>query len=99
LYFFQFRFADKVDILLMIIATICSMAHGTALPLLLLVFGDMTEKFVSSEPSTYVYISTPELVFLRSLAAFAVLRALHTLQTDCEVSYSMQGRFRRRELR
>jgi hypothetical protein len=30
----------------MIIGTICAMAHGVALPALVIVFGDMTDNFV-----------------------------------------------------
>jgi len=44
----QFRFADKVDVALMLIGTICSCLHGAALPILLLAFGDMTDSFVNS---------------------------------------------------
>ena len=51
---FQFRFADKIDVILMVVAALCSMAHGTAMPLLLVVFGDLTQKFVANSGSGYV---------------------------------------------
>lgn len=41
-----FRYATKMDILLMILGTLCSCAHGAALPGLLIVFGEMTDSFV-----------------------------------------------------
>lgn len=42
-----FRFATKLDVLLMILGSICAAAHGTALPALMLIFGDMTDSFVN----------------------------------------------------
>ena len=37
-----------MDVLYMILGWLCSCAHGTSLPLLLLVFGDMTDVFINS---------------------------------------------------
>ncbi len=42
----QFRYADGVDIFLMLLATIMSIANGAVLPLMVIVFGDMTNSFV-----------------------------------------------------
>lgn len=42
----QFRYADGVDILLMLLGTVMSMANGAVLPLMVIVFGDMTNSFV-----------------------------------------------------
>lgn len=42
---FQFRYADGLDILLMLLATVMSMANGAVLPLMVIVFGDMTNSF------------------------------------------------------
>lgn len=42
----QFRYADSVDILLMLLGLIMSMANGAVLPLMVIVFGDMTDSFV-----------------------------------------------------
>ena len=44
----QFRFATKLDVLLMIIGSICACGHGTALPALMIIFGDMTDSFVDA---------------------------------------------------
>ncbi|KAA0703350.1 Multidrug resistance protein 1 [Triplophysa tibetana] len=43
----MFRYADGVDILLMLLGTVMSMANGAVLPLMVIVFGDMTNSFVS----------------------------------------------------
>uniref|UniRef100_A0A672QJT4 ATP-binding cassette sub-family B member 5 n=1 Tax=Sinocyclocheilus grahami TaxID=75366 RepID=A0A672QJT4_SINGR len=41
-----FRYADGVDIFLMLLGTVMSIANGTVLPLMVIVFGDMTNSFV-----------------------------------------------------
>ena len=43
----QFRYASWFDLILMLVGTLAAMAHGTALPLLLLFFGDLTNVFLS----------------------------------------------------
>ncbi|XP_052792183.1 ATP-dependent translocase ABCB1-like isoform X2 [Mya arenaria] len=43
-----FRYATKRDVLFMIIGTICALAHGTAFPLMIIVFGEMIDLFVNS---------------------------------------------------
>nr|XP_009679076.1 PREDICTED: ATP-binding cassette sub-family B member 5 isoform X2 [Struthio camelus australis] len=43
-----FLYADWVDILLMIVGLIAAAANGTGLPLMIIVFGDMTNSFVLS---------------------------------------------------
>ncbi|XP_038653369.1 ATP-dependent translocase ABCB1-like isoform X2 [Scyliorhinus canicula] len=42
----MFRFADSLDVLLMVVGVIAAMAHGMCLPLLSIVFGDMTNGFI-----------------------------------------------------
>ncbi|XP_051999325.1 ATP-dependent translocase ABCB1 isoform X6 [Xyrauchen texanus] len=47
--FFQlFRYATCGEVLLMLIGLLCSAAHGIALPLMCVVFGQMTDNFVQS---------------------------------------------------
>ncbi|XP_052474766.1 ATP-dependent translocase ABCB1 isoform X2 [Carassius gibelio] len=41
-----FRYADSVDIFLILFGTIMSMANGAVVPLMVIVFGDMTNSFV-----------------------------------------------------
>lgn len=43
-----FKFADKLDVLMMVLGIIGAMAHGLALPCLIIVFGQMTDSFVDS---------------------------------------------------
>ncbi|KAM6338977.1 ATP-binding cassette sub-family B member 5 [Podargus strigoides] len=43
-----FRYADWVDVLLMVVGLISAAANGTGLPLMIIVFGDMTNSFVLS---------------------------------------------------
>ncbi|RXM97403.1 Multidrug resistance protein 1 [Acipenser ruthenus] len=43
----MFRYADSLDILLMVLGTLMAVAHGAAMPALVIVFGDMTDSFVS----------------------------------------------------
>ncbi|XP_031445942.1 ATP-binding cassette sub-family B member 5 isoform X3 [Phasianus colchicus] len=43
-----FRYADWVDILLMVVGLIAAAANGTGLPLMIIIFGDMTNAFVLS---------------------------------------------------
>ncbi|KAK7147699.1 hypothetical protein R3I94_010274 [Phoxinus phoxinus] len=47
--FFQlFRYATCLEVLLMVIGLLCASAHGVALPLMCVVFGQMTDSFVMS---------------------------------------------------
>nr|XP_014352475.1 PREDICTED: multidrug resistance protein 1-like isoform X1 [Latimeria chalumnae] len=41
-----FKFADRLDILLIIVGTLASVTHGVCLPLLTILFGDMTNGFI-----------------------------------------------------
>uniref|UniRef100_A0A4W3KD68 ATP-binding cassette sub-family B member 5 n=1 Tax=Callorhinchus milii TaxID=7868 RepID=A0A4W3KD68_CALMI len=47
----SFHFADAVDIMLMVIGLIAAVIHGMCLPLLCVVYGDMTNGFISEAPS------------------------------------------------
>ncbi|CAL8290779.1 unnamed protein product [Merluccius merluccius] len=44
-----FRFADGLDITLLVLGTLMSIVNGTVLPLMFVVFGDMTDSFVASQ--------------------------------------------------
>lgn len=44
----QFRYATCLEVLLMLIGLMCAAAHGVALPLMCVVFGEMTDSFVIS---------------------------------------------------
>ncbi|NWZ99491.1 MDR1 protein, partial [Nesospiza acunhae] len=43
-----FRYADGVDVLLMIVGLVAAAANGTGMPLMIIIFGDMTNSFVLS---------------------------------------------------
>ncbi|NXP93361.1 MDR1 protein, partial [Passerina amoena] len=43
-----FRYADGVDVLLMIIGLVAAAANGTGMPLMIIIFGEMTNSFVLS---------------------------------------------------
>ncbi|XP_010631197.1 ATP-dependent translocase ABCB1-like isoform X2 [Fukomys damarensis] len=43
--FAMFRYADRLDRFYMVLGTLAAAIHGAALPLLMLVFGDMTDSF------------------------------------------------------
>uniref|UniRef100_A0A8B9KRB2 Uncharacterized protein n=1 Tax=Astyanax mexicanus TaxID=7994 RepID=A0A8B9KRB2_ASTMX len=43
-----FRYATCPEVLLMLIALVCSAIHGAALPIMCIVFGSMTDSFVQS---------------------------------------------------
>ncbi|XP_073541681.1 ATP-dependent translocase ABCB1-like isoform X2 [Phyllobates terribilis] len=47
-FFELFRYADIWDKLLMIIGLACALASGTGLPIMIIVFGEMTDAFVQS---------------------------------------------------
>ncbi|NXN78765.1 MDR1 protein, partial [Bombycilla garrulus] len=43
-----FHYADEVDVLLMIVGLVAAAANGTGMPLLIIIFGEMTDVFVLS---------------------------------------------------
>ena len=45
--FSQFRFSDKLDVLLMVLATLSSICHGAAVPLQFIIFGGLMNSFVN----------------------------------------------------
>ncbi|XP_068092086.1 ATP-dependent translocase ABCB1-like isoform X2 [Hyperolius riggenbachi] len=51
------RYADALDIFLMIVGLLCAVANGTGLPILIIVFGKMTDSFVLSGTNVNVNIS------------------------------------------
>uniref|UniRef100_A0A3Q4MRI3 ATP-binding cassette, sub-family B (MDR/TAP), member 11a n=1 Tax=Neolamprologus brichardi TaxID=32507 RepID=A0A3Q4MRI3_NEOBR len=46
---FQFQFATWKDIVMMVVGSVCALVHGAASPLMLLVYGMMTNTFVDYE--------------------------------------------------
>uniref|UniRef100_A0A6Q2YSK6 ABC-type xenobiotic transporter n=1 Tax=Esox lucius TaxID=8010 RepID=A0A6Q2YSK6_ESOLU len=65
--FFQlFRYATCCEVFLMVIGLLCSAIHGIALPLMCVVFGDMTDNFVQSGQQYFTNLTTNATVFLNS---------------------------------
>ncbi|XP_023931974.1 multidrug resistance protein 1-like [Lingula anatina] len=46
-----FRYATKFDVLLILVGTLFAIAHGAAFPMLMVVFGDMTDTFIMNSTS------------------------------------------------
>uniref|UniRef100_A0A8C9NLQ8 ABC-type xenobiotic transporter n=1 Tax=Serinus canaria TaxID=9135 RepID=A0A8C9NLQ8_SERCA len=44
----KFRYADEVDVLLMVVGLVAAAANGTGMPLMIIIFGEMTNSFVLS---------------------------------------------------
>ncbi|XP_075994467.1 ATP-dependent translocase ABCB1 [Genypterus blacodes] len=53
-----FRFADGWDVVLILLGTVMSMANGVVLPLMCVVFGDMTDSFVSDSVNTMLNVTS-----------------------------------------
>ncbi|KAM9304344.1 ATP-dependent translocase ABCB1-like [Morus bassanus] len=63
--FTLFRYSNWLDKLLMIIGTLMAIAHGSSLPVAMIIFGDMTDSFVASGDSNFPENSSS--AFLRKL--------------------------------
>ncbi|XP_049586739.1 ATP-dependent translocase ABCB1 isoform X4 [Syngnathus scovelli] len=61
-----FRFADTKDLALLFFGTLMSMVHGIVLPLMLVVFGDMTDSLISDATINYLNNSNPNMTFPNS---------------------------------
>ncbi|KAM9353467.1 ATP-dependent translocase ABCB1 [Symphorus nematophorus] len=61
-----FRFADGWDIVLLIIGTVMAMANGVVLPLMCIVFGDMTDSFITDEAQSHINFSHPNFTMFNS---------------------------------
>uniref|UniRef100_A0A8C5FWE2 ATP-binding cassette, sub-family B (MDR/TAP), member 4 n=1 Tax=Gadus morhua TaxID=8049 RepID=A0A8C5FWE2_GADMO len=55
-----FRFADGLDITLIVVGTLMSMVNGVVLPLMFMVFGDLTDSFVNHASNMTSDISSTE---------------------------------------
>jgi hypothetical protein len=45
---FQFRFSTSADKLWIILGLVCACAHGSAMPIMIIVFGNMSDSFIDS---------------------------------------------------
>uniref|UniRef100_A0A672J3I1 ATP-binding cassette, sub-family B (MDR/TAP), member 4 n=1 Tax=Salarias fasciatus TaxID=181472 RepID=A0A672J3I1_SALFA len=87
-----FRFADGVDILMIIVGTLMAMGHGVVLPLMCIVFGDMTDSFVMDAGSqmdpnmTIMYNSTLEEDMTGFAIDYAIMGAAVLIVAYLQVS-------------
>uniref|UniRef100_A0A7N8Y4L8 ATP-binding cassette, sub-family B (MDR/TAP), member 4 n=1 Tax=Mastacembelus armatus TaxID=205130 RepID=A0A7N8Y4L8_9TELE len=54
-----FRFADRFDMLMIFLGTVMAIIHGVVLPLLCLVFGNMTDSFIKDSMIHHLNYSNP----------------------------------------
>ncbi|XP_065930084.1 ATP-dependent translocase ABCB1 isoform X2 [Magallana gigas] len=52
-----FKYSDCIDIIMMILGSICAMCHGASLPCMIIVFGSMIDTFVESKKFEYFLLS------------------------------------------
>ncbi|XP_065879863.1 ABC transporter B family member 9 [Euphorbia lathyris] len=76
-----FSFADKLDVLLMIVGTFAGIGNGVSQPLMALIFGQLINSFGSTDPSNVVHLVSKIAVKLVYLAIGAGIAAL--LQVAC----------------
>uniref|UniRef100_A0A671WRE3 ATP-binding cassette, sub-family B (MDR/TAP), member 11a n=1 Tax=Sparus aurata TaxID=8175 RepID=A0A671WRE3_SPAAU len=62
-YFQLYRFATWKDTVMMVVGGLCALVHGAASPLMLLVYGMMTDTFVTAENETVVDIEAQMTMF------------------------------------
>ncbi|XP_072010360.1 ATP-dependent translocase ABCB1 isoform X8 [Engystomops pustulosus] len=68
----MFRYAGGVDKILMLVGTIASIAHGASLPVIMLIFGDMTDSFVDFEKNaTMEEMMNASAQFQNQMATYA----------------------------
>ncbi|XP_077454038.1 ATP-dependent translocase ABCB1-like [Stigmatopora argus] len=78
-----FRFADSKDIVLIFFGTLMSMVHGVVMPLMLVVFGAMSDSLVSNAASSFRNNSHPNVTFANS--------TLQAEMTSFAIYYSILG--------
>ncbi|XP_027754516.1 multidrug resistance protein 1 isoform X1 [Empidonax traillii] len=61
--FALFRYSTCSDKLLMVIGTTLAVVHGSALPIAMIIFGDMTDSFVASEDFNFTGLNISEMNF------------------------------------
>ncbi|XP_040901258.1 ATP-binding cassette, sub-family B (MDR/TAP), member 4 [Toxotes jaculatrix] len=62
-----FRFADSLDIVMILTGTVMAMANGVVLPLMCVVFGDMTDSFVKDSMMSHANISRSNFTYNSTL--------------------------------
>ncbi|KAM4567936.1 ATP-dependent translocase ABCB1 [Fundulus diaphanus] len=83
--FSVFRFADSWDILMLFVGTVMAVANGVVLPLMCIVFGDMTDSLVNSASSN-ISMAYPNLTFPENMTY-----PLEEEMTTFAIYYSILG--------
>uniref|UniRef100_A0A8C1JJP4 Bile salt export pump n=1 Tax=Cyprinus carpio TaxID=7962 RepID=A0A8C1JJP4_CYPCA len=89
--FFQlFRFASCREICMMIFGSICAMIHGSAQPLMLLVFGMLTDTFIEYDIELNE-LSDPDKVCVNNTIQWRNLTEEENLALNMTKSYLLKG--------
>uniref|UniRef100_A0A7N8XE83 ATP-binding cassette, sub-family B (MDR/TAP), member 4 n=1 Tax=Mastacembelus armatus TaxID=205130 RepID=A0A7N8XE83_9TELE len=67
-----FRFANRFDMLMIFLGTVMAIVNGVVLPLMCLVFGDMTDSFVGDSMLSHLNISNPSNASILSFSSYAI---------------------------
>jgi len=84
-----FRFADRLDYLLMFIGVLCAMGHGVLMPLFAVFFGDVIDSFqvtvTNPDPEAFAEILTDTIndIALKFVILAAVAAVTSFLQVSC----------------
>uniref|UniRef100_A0AAR2LZN6 ATP-binding cassette sub-family B member 5 n=1 Tax=Pygocentrus nattereri TaxID=42514 RepID=A0AAR2LZN6_PYGNA len=82
-----FRYADAVDIFLMVIGTIMSIANGAVLPAMVIVFGDMTDSFVQNEISNNINITLNPKQMTRHAIYYSIMGGIVLFAAYMQVAF------------
>uniref|UniRef100_A0AAQ5ZCV0 ATP-binding cassette, sub-family B (MDR/TAP), member 4 n=1 Tax=Amphiprion ocellaris TaxID=80972 RepID=A0AAQ5ZCV0_AMPOC len=78
-----FRFSDNLDTLMILVGTLMAMVNGVVLPLMCIVFGDMTDSFISDSAAGLGNITLPPNFYANS--------TLQEEMTTFAIYYSIMG--------
>uniref|UniRef100_UPI0037E91357 ATP-dependent translocase ABCB1 n=1 Tax=Semicossyphus pulcher TaxID=241346 RepID=UPI0037E91357 len=80
-----FRFANGSDIVLIFFGTVMAMVNGVILPVMCIVFGDMTDSFVMDSMHPQFNVSNPNFTFI------PINSTLQEDMTEYAIYYSIMG--------
>uniref|UniRef100_A0A671WWP5 ATP-binding cassette, sub-family B (MDR/TAP), member 4 n=1 Tax=Sparus aurata TaxID=8175 RepID=A0A671WWP5_SPAAU len=86
-----FRFADGWDVLLLIAGTVMAMVNGVVLPLMCIVFGDMTDSFIDDSLNSQLNSTLATLLLLGVLAQACVILKSQCFSSSFAIYYSIMG--------
>ncbi|XP_023145774.2 ATP-binding cassette, sub-family B (MDR/TAP), member 4 isoform X2 [Amphiprion ocellaris] len=81
-----FRFSDNLDTLMILVGTLMAMVNGVVLPLMCIVFGDMTDSFISDSAAGLGNITLPP-----NFTDFYANSTLQEEMTTFAIYYSIMG--------